>query len=90
MDQRQRQWAFGVAVSLGTVLCAACAAPFQRAKIGPSPPGDERAGSPAVSVVGRPTVGVAFGGGSAASEKLIAFETFFESLTKAAFINVLV
>ena len=51
-------------VSLVAMACAACAAPFQRPVTVVPPPGPERVPSIARSV-GRPTVGLAFGGGSA-------------------------
>ena len=51
-------------VGLVTLGCAACAAPLQRTvKPQAAPPAEERARG--VSDAGRPTVGVAFGGGSA-------------------------
>ena len=46
-------------------LCAACAAPFQRALPRPTATNQEPASARSVRVSGRPTVGVAFGGGSA-------------------------
>ena len=55
----------GLMVLLVSVACAACAAPFQRAATVVPPPGPERVPSTIARSVGRPTVGVAFGGGSA-------------------------
>ena len=46
------------------MLCTACAAPFQRAASRPQAPAARRDSTP-VKAVGRPTIGVAFGGGSA-------------------------
>ena len=58
------RWLRGVNVGLVTLVCAACAAPLQRTvKPQTPPPAEERARG--VSDAGRPTVGVAFGGGSA-------------------------
>jgi NTE family protein len=47
------------------VACAACAAPFQRVTSSSSPTADKSVSPPLAKKVGRPTVGVAFGGGSA-------------------------
>jgi NTE family protein len=54
-------------VALIAIACAACAAPLQRATTSAPSPANEHASSPrrAVGSVGRRTVGVAFGGGSA-------------------------
>lgn len=62
----ERRWLSATAISLLTIVCAACAAPFQRPATRPpstvstpvTPPVD-------AAKVGRPTIGVAFGGGSA-------------------------
>jgi len=59
-NRRQR---CGLIASLVSLACAACAAPFQRAATVVPPPGPERV--PSTKSVGRPTVGLAFGGGSA-------------------------
>jgi NTE family protein len=54
----------GLIAGLVAVACAGCAAPLQRTpKV--QPPADPRASARAVGAIGRPTVGVAFGGGSA-------------------------
>ena len=50
----------GVAVG-----CTACAAPFQRVSASPTPTPDTAVAAPPARSLGRPTVGVAFGGGSA-------------------------
>ena len=55
----------GLIVPLLMVVCAACAAPFQRVATVAPPPGPERVPSTIARSVGRPTVGLAFGGGSA-------------------------
>ena len=47
------------------VTCAACAAPYQRVTTSPSAAANTTASPPLALAVGRPTVGVAFGGGSA-------------------------
>ncbi|PWT80620.1 MAG: hypothetical protein C5B57_11975 [Blastocatellia bacterium] len=52
-------------VSLVALLGAACAAPMQRATTSPPVVGNEHDFSPPVNNLGRPRVGVAFGGGSA-------------------------
>jgi NTE family protein len=52
-------------VSLVAVACAACATPFQRAATVAPPSGPERVSRAIAGSVGRPTVGLAFGGGSA-------------------------
>jgi NTE family protein len=52
-------------LSLVVVTCAACAAPFQRTAPGARPAADRPTTPIAAMGVGRPTVGVAFGGGSA-------------------------
>ena len=52
-------------VSLAAMVCAACAAPLQRATTARPPTRAERASSPAANNLGRPRIGVAFGGGSA-------------------------
>ena len=57
-------WAGVLAVSLAAMVGAACAAPLQRATTA-RPPTSERASSPAANNLGRPRIGVAFGGGSA-------------------------
>src|SRR4030095_12978865 len=51
-------------VPVVAVACSACAAPLQRPTTVVPPPGEERVSS-TIANVGRPTVGVAFGGGSA-------------------------
>jgi NTE family protein len=62
MTPYQRLSAVMVLVAAG---CAACAAPFQRAAPRPPSAADEPAIPPSARPSGRPTVGVAFGGGSA-------------------------
>jgi NTE family protein len=60
---RQSSWLTGLVVSVAAA-CAACATPLQRPVTGTPTVADER-GSSAAKSLGRPTVGVAFGGGSA-------------------------
>jgi NTE family protein len=62
---RRRSPARLALASLLALVCAGCAAPFQRPVARPSAPDHEGPGSKAVSVAGRPAVGVALGGGSA-------------------------
>ena len=50
-------------VSIAAIACAGCATPYHRTPRSAAPP--VSVPRPAVSTVGRPTVGVAFGGGSA-------------------------
>ena len=58
--------------------CAACAAPFQRASPRVPPARAEPAIPPADRVSGRPTVGVAFGGGSARGIAHVGVIRWFE------------
>src|SRR6476646_291935 len=60
----ERSWAGPLLVSALMVLASACAAPFQRATAQPPAAAASRTGPPVKSVA-RPTIGVAFGGGSA-------------------------
>ena len=53
------------AIVFVAVMCAACAAPVQRALPRPSAPNQGAPAPPSLGVSGRSTVGVAFGGGSA-------------------------
>src|SRR4051812_37290972 len=67
VDHRPRAYAFEAltTVLVFAAICAGCAAPFQKPATKPPP----LAGQPAAAIVtnttGRPSVGVAFGGGSA-------------------------
>jgi len=58
------------------IACAACAAPFQRASPRVAAPPDP--GGPIIQSSGRPTVGVAFGGGSARGIAHVGIIRWFE------------
>jgi NTE family protein len=58
-------WGRGLMVGLVAAACAACAAPLQRATPVVPAPADPRPSPGLATIAGRPTVGVAFGGGSA-------------------------
>jgi NTE family protein len=60
-----KQSIHAVLIALVAMLCAACAAPFQRASPRVPSATSERAPGVALRVTGRPIVGVAFGGGGA-------------------------
>jgi NTE family protein len=65
MSLARREWIEGFAASLLVLACAGCAAPFQRVTT-PHPAAPAADGPPRlVREATRPTVGVAFGGGSA-------------------------
>jgi NTE family protein len=57
--------AAGVIAAMLAITCAACAAPFQRPVTRPAPASAEPTPSSIPPTLGRPSVGVAFGGGSA-------------------------
>jgi NTE family protein len=56
---------FGLIASLLAIACASCAAPFQRPVTRPPTATDQRVSKAIPEGLGRQTVGVAFGGGSA-------------------------
>jgi NTE family protein len=62
---RRISWNLGLLAGLVALGCAGCAAPLQRPPKPPPSTGDRPAPSRVVQTTGRPTVGVAFGGGSA-------------------------
>jgi len=55
----------GLIAAMLAITCAACAAPFQRPVSRPAPASAQPSSSSIPSNLGRPSVGVAFGGGSA-------------------------
>ena len=59
-----RRWALGLLLFVAGA-CAACAAPLQKVAPRSSSTDNNRVTTPAQRVSGRPSVGVAFGGGSA-------------------------
>src|SRR5215468_1614712 len=52
-------------VAIAAVVCGACAAPLQRTPVRPSAAANDQTSPRVPREAGRPTVGVAFGGGSA-------------------------
>ena len=64
-NEHWRVWGGRLIVPLVAAACAGCAAPLQRAAPVAPPPADQLATPGLAQISGRPTVGVAFGGGSA-------------------------
>ena len=61
-----------------TLVCAACAAPLQRPPAAAAPGPDNSASPRVATQVARPTVGVAFGGGSARGIAHVGVIRWFE------------
>jgi NTE family protein len=69
----------GVTAGITALICAACAAPLQRPPASASPSAaDDPASGRVVTQAGRPTVGVAFGGGSARGIAHVGVIRWFE------------